>query len=357
MAAYILRRLLATIPVMAVVAVFVFFLLRLAPGDPAAIIAGEDATAEGIAAVRAKLGLDRPVLEQFAVWLFGLAQGDLGTSIFSNLPVTRLIAQRIEPTLALTVSTLLVAVCLAIPIGVLAAWKARTWIDRAVMVFVVMGFSMPAFLVGYVLIYIFAIRLGWLPVQGYRPLTEGFLPFAEGLVLPSLTLGIAYMALIARITRASMLEVLSQDYIRTANSKGLDTQARADGARAQERLGADRHRHRHRHRAPHLGRRHHRDSVQHPGPRPADRGCGPQARLPDRAGAHHRVRRRQGSGQPSDRPVLRPPRPAHQVLAVSVVAQELTVAPSPSLSLRGLKDAIRRNPTIFVGADAARARW
>ena len=223
MTGYILRRLLATIPVMAVVAVFVFFLLRLAPGDPAAIIAGEDATAEGIAAVRAKLGLDRPVLEQFAVWLFGLAQGDLGTSIFSNLPVTRLIAQRVEPTLALTVSTLLVAVCLAIPLGVLAAWKARTWIDRAAMVFVVMGFSMPAFLVGYVLIYIFAIRLGWLPVQGYRPLTDGILPFAEGLVLPSLTLGIAYMALIARITRASMLEVLSQDYIRTANSKGLDT--------------------------------------------------------------------------------------------------------------------------------------
>jgi peptide/nickel transport system permease protein len=224
MAAYVIRRLLATIPVMAVVAVFVFFLLRLAPGDPAAIIAGEDATAEGIAAVRAKLGLDRPVLEQFIVWLYGLVQGDFGTSIFSNLPVGRLIAQRIEPTLALTVSTLIVAVCVAIPIGVLAAWQARTWIDRAAMVFVVMGFSMPAFLVGYVLIYIFAIKLGWFPVQGYTPISQGFLPFAESLVLPSLTLGIAYMALIARITRASMLEVLSQDYIRTANSKGLETE-------------------------------------------------------------------------------------------------------------------------------------
>src|SRR3712207_1997831 len=131
MAAYVIRRLLATIPVMAVVAVFVFFLLRLAPGDPAAIIAGEDATSESIAAVRAKLGLDRPVLEQFIVWLYGLVQGDFGTSIFSNLPVGRLIAQRIEPTLALTVSTLIVAVCVAIPIGVLAAWQARTWIDRA----------------------------------------------------------------------------------------------------------------------------------------------------------------------------------------------------------------------------------
>ena len=222
MLAYVLRRLLATIPVMAVVAVFVFFLLRLAPGDPAAIIAGEDATSEAIAAIRAKLGLDRTVLEQFALWLYGLTQGDFGVSIFSNLPVTRLMAQRIEPTLALTVSTLLVAVCLAVPFGVLAAWKAHKWVDRVVMVFSVMGFALPGFLVGYVLIFIFAVKLGWLPVQGYRPLSQGFLPFVEGLILPSLTLGIAYMALIARITRASMLEVLSQDYIRTANSKGLE---------------------------------------------------------------------------------------------------------------------------------------
>jgi peptide/nickel transport system permease protein len=224
MTAYIIRRLLATIPVMIVVAVFVFFLLRLAPGDPAAIIAGEDATTEAIAAVRAKLGLDRPVLEQFVLWLAGLAQGDFGVSIFSNLPVTRLIAQRIEPTLALTVSTLVVAVLLAVPMGVLAAWKARGLLDRAVMLFAVMGFALPVFLVGYVLIFIFAIKLGWLPVQGYSPIREGVLPFLASLVLPSLALGTAYMALIARITRASMLEVLSQDYIRTANSKGLSTQ-------------------------------------------------------------------------------------------------------------------------------------
>jgi peptide/nickel transport system permease protein len=224
MTAYIIRRLLATIPVMTVVAVFVFFLLRLAPGDPAAIIAGEDATVEAIAAVRAKLGLDRPVLEQFVLWLAGLAQGDFGVSIFSNLPVTRLIAQRVEPTLALTVSTLVVAVSLAIPMGVLAAWKARGLLDRAVMAFAVMGFALPVFLVGYVLIFVFAIKLGWLPVQGYSPIREGVLPFLASLVLPSLALGTAYMALIARITRASMLEVLSQDYIRTANSKGLTTQ-------------------------------------------------------------------------------------------------------------------------------------
>jgi peptide/nickel transport system permease protein len=223
MIAYILRRLLATIPVMGVVAVFVFFLLRFAPGDPAAIIAGEDATVAQIAAIRAKLGLDRPVLEQFVIWVWGMLQGDFGTSIFSNMPVTRLIAQRVEPTLALTLSTLLVAVLLAIPLGVLAAARSRRLTDRLVMLFAVMGFACPVFLVGYVLIYIFAMKLGWLPVQGYVPISQGILPWAERLVLPSLALGITYMALIARITRASMLEVLAQDYIRTANSKGLAT--------------------------------------------------------------------------------------------------------------------------------------
>jgi peptide/nickel transport system permease protein len=221
--AYIVRRLLAVVPVMVTVAVFVFFLVRLAPGDPAAIIAGEDATEEAIEAVRAKLGLDRPMLEQFVIWVGRLLQGDLGMSIFSNLPVSHLIAQRLEPTVALTLSTLLVAICLAVPIGVVAAWKARKLADRVVMIFAVLGFALPGFLVAYVLIYLFAVKLNWLPVQGYRPLSEGFWPFVEGLILPSVTLGTTYMALIARITRASMLEVLSQDYIRTANSKGLAT--------------------------------------------------------------------------------------------------------------------------------------
>lgn len=221
MTAYIVRRLLAVVPVMVTVAVFVFFLVRLAPGDPAAIIAGEDATEEAIEAVRAKLGLDRPMLEQFVIWVGRLLQGDLGMSIFSNLPVSHLIAQRLEPTVALTLSTLLVAICLAVPIGVVAAWKARKLADRVVMIFAVLGFALPGFLVAYVLIYLFAVKLNWLPVQGYRPLSEGFWPFVEGLILPSVTLGTTYMALIARITRASMLEVLSQDYIRTARAKGL----------------------------------------------------------------------------------------------------------------------------------------
>ena len=223
MTAYIIRRLFATLPVMAVVTVFVFFLLRIAPGDPAAIIAGDDATAADIEAVRIKLGLNRPIVEQFVFWIWRLAQGDLGVSIFSDLPVERLIAQRVEPTVALTLSTLFVAVALAIPTGVIAAWQARKLADRAVMIFAVMGFAIPGFLAAYVLIWVFAVQLQWLPVQGYRPIAEGFWEFAEGLVLPSVALGITYMALIARITRASMLEVLSQDYIRTANSKGLAT--------------------------------------------------------------------------------------------------------------------------------------
>jgi len=223
MTAYIARRLFAVVPVMAVVALFVFFLLRIAPGDPAAIIAGDDATAESIAAVRAKLGLDRPMVEQFVVWVWGLVRGDLGVSIFSDLPVTRLIAQRLEPTVALTLATLFVSVSLAIPIGVVAAWKARTLVDRAVMAFAVLGFAMPGFVLAYALIYFFAVQLQLLPVQGYQPIANGLWPFAKSLILPSVALGVTYMALIARITRASMLEVLQQDYIRTANAKGLAT--------------------------------------------------------------------------------------------------------------------------------------
>ncbi len=224
MTAYLVRRLFATIPVMAVVAVFVFMLLRLAPGDPAALIAGDDATTADIEAIRAKLGLDLPIWEQFILWLANILQGDLGVSIFSNLPVTTLIAQRLEPTLMLMLATLFVAVTLAIPLGVLAAWKARTLIDRLVMVISVLGFAIPVFLDGYVLIYVFSIQLRWLPVQGYKPLADGLWPCIQTLILPAVALGTTYMALIARITRASMLDVLAQDYIRTANAKGLATQ-------------------------------------------------------------------------------------------------------------------------------------
>lgn len=223
MTAYIVRRLLATIPVMSVVAIFVFLLLRLAPGDPAALIAGDDATSAQIENIRQKLGLNLPIWEQLVIWLGSILQGDLGVSIFSNLPVTTLIAQRLEPTLMLMIATLTVAVSLAIPAGVIAAWKARTSVDRIIMLLSVLGFAIPVFLAGYILIYIFSIQLRWLPVQGYKPLSEGLWQNARGLILPAIALGTGYVALIARITRASMLEVLSHDYIRTANAKGLYT--------------------------------------------------------------------------------------------------------------------------------------
>jgi peptide/nickel transport system permease protein len=224
MFAYIVRRILATIPVMAVVAVFVFALLYLSPGDPAAIIAGDTATVDDIMRIRAKLGLDQPVYIQFGAWVWRLLQGDLGISIFTNLPVIKLIEQRVEPTVALTVSTLIVSVSAAIPMGVLAAWRAGTWIDRVVMVFAVLGFSVPVFVLAYVLIYVFAIWGDLLPVQGYVSITQGFWPFLSHIILPSMALGMIYAALIARITRASMLDVLAQDYIRTAQAKGLANQ-------------------------------------------------------------------------------------------------------------------------------------
>jgi peptide/nickel transport system permease protein len=221
MFAYIIRRILATIPVMAVVAIFVFALLYLSPGDPAAIIAGDTATVDDILRIRAKLGLDQPFYIQFGSWVWRLMQGDLGISIFTNLPVTKLIEQRLEPTVALTLATLVISVVVAIPMGVLAAWRAGSWIDRVVMVFAVFGFSVPVFVLAYLLIYVFAIWANLLPVQGYVSITVGVWPFLSHLILPSTALGMIYAALIARITRASMLDVLAQDYIRTAQAKGL----------------------------------------------------------------------------------------------------------------------------------------
>ena len=225
MLAYALRRILATIPVMLFVAFFVFSLLYLAPGDPAAIIAGDQATPAQIAAIRLNLGLDRPFLVRFGGWLWQVMHGNLGTSIFTSLPVSHMIAQRLEPTLSLMVLSTLIAITVAIPLGVLAAWKQGSWIDRLVMVLAVFGFSTPVFVVGYLLAYLFALKLGWLPVQGFHSLRHGFWPYLRTLILPSVALGLIYIALIARITRATMLEVLSQDYIRTARAKGVGNRA------------------------------------------------------------------------------------------------------------------------------------
>ena len=223
MLSYILRRLLGVIPVMVVVGVFVFSLLHLAPGDPAAIIAGDNATEANIARIRANLGLDRPLLEQFGKWTWATLQGDLGVSMFSNVPVTQLVEQRMGPTFSLAFTTMLVAVVIAITLGVLAAWKSGSLLDRAVMGLAVTGFSVPVFVVGYILVYFVALQWRWLPVQGYTPMSEGLWPWLRHLILPSFALGLAYVALIARITRASMLEVLAEDYIRTASAKGVAT--------------------------------------------------------------------------------------------------------------------------------------
>ncbi|NDE73080.1 MAG: ABC transporter permease [Betaproteobacteria bacterium] len=223
MLSYILRRLLGVIPVMAVVGVFVFSLLHLAPGDPAAIIAGDNATEANIARIRANLGLDRPLLEQFGKWTWATLQGDLGVSMFSNVPVTQLVEQRMGPTFSLAFTTMLVAVVIAITLGVLAAWKSGSLLDRAVMGLAVTGFSVPVFVVGYIMVYFIALQWRWLPVQGYTPMSEGLWPWLRHLILPSFALGLAYVALIARITRASMLEVLAEDYIRTASAKGVAT--------------------------------------------------------------------------------------------------------------------------------------
>ena len=217
----IARRLLATIPVMGVVAIAVFALLHATPGDPAVIIAGDYATGEDIARIRAKLGLDQPFLTQVGLWVGRIVRGDLGTSIFSGLPVTTLIGQRVGATAWLTLFAMLISVGIGVPLGVLAAWRKGAWIDRLVMIFAVSGFSIPTFWLGFILVYVFAISVGWLPVQGYIPITAGFWPFLSHLILPALTLSAVYMALIARMTRASMLGVLGEDYIRTAFAKGV----------------------------------------------------------------------------------------------------------------------------------------
>jgi peptide/nickel transport system permease protein len=221
MLVYVARRVIATIPVMAVVALFVFSLLYIAPGDPAAVIAGDQATPADVERIRQGLGLDRPFLIRFGEWAWQILHGDLGTSIFTNLPVTTLIAQRFEPTLSLMAITLIFAVAVAVPTGVLAAWKAGTFIDRLIMTFAVFGFSVPVFVIAYLLAFVFALELQWLPVQGYTPLSEGLWPWFQNLILPAIALGCVYIALIARVTRAAMLEVLQQDYIRTARAKGI----------------------------------------------------------------------------------------------------------------------------------------
>lgn len=221
MSEFIIRRLIGTLPVLAVVSVFVFLMLRLIPGDPAAVIAGDNASADQIELIREKLGLNEAIWSQFGIWFSNVLQGNFGESFFFKRSVADLILQRIEPTLALAVCTLLFAIAVAVPMGVLAAYRHGSLFDRIVMVLSVVGFSVPGFVVGYCMIYVFSISLNLLPVQGYVRLEDDVWASLRHLVLPSLTLSVGFIALISRMTRAAVIEVLREDYIRTARAKGL----------------------------------------------------------------------------------------------------------------------------------------
>jgi peptide/nickel transport system permease protein len=221
MLGYLIRRVLASIPVMGVVALFVFLLLRITPGDPAAILAGDNATPAQLDRIRTSLGLNEPLYLQFFTWVGKLLHGDLGVSLISNIPVLRLIGQRLEPSISIALSTIILSIVVAVPLGVIAAWKHGTWIDRFVMGLSVLGFSVPVFVIGYVLIQVFALDLRWLPVQGFHSIGSGFGPFLQRIILPTISLSFIYIALIARMTRAAMLDVLGEDYVRTARAKGI----------------------------------------------------------------------------------------------------------------------------------------
>lgn len=218
---FLVSRLIAIVPVLLVVVTFVFFLLRMTPGDPAAVIAGDSASPEQIEQIRHGLGLDQPLAQQFVLWLGKIARGDFGESFFFKKTVVELIGQRIEPTLSLAFCTIVLACVVSIPLGVLAAWRRGGWLDRMLMGFSTLGFSIPVFVLAYMLIWLIAIKLGWLPVQGYRRLSEGLGPWLRHLILPSITLSVIYIALIARVTRAAVADALLEDYVRTARAKGL----------------------------------------------------------------------------------------------------------------------------------------
>ena len=225
MGRYTLQRILAMFPVLIVVAIVTFSLIHITPGDPVSLMAGDLATPEQKEAIRKDMGLDRPIYQQLVIYFADLLRGDLGESIFNKFKVTTLISQRLEPTLFIAVFSQLVSIIIAIPLGILAAWKANTWVDRVVMVIAVLGLAIPSFWLGANLIWVFAVKLHWFPAFGYIPISEGVVPWIKSITLPSISVGFISAALIARMTRASMLEVLREDYVRTARAKGLGEQA------------------------------------------------------------------------------------------------------------------------------------
>jgi peptide/nickel transport system permease protein len=222
MARYILMRILSLLPVLAVVAVVDFIIIHLTPGDPAAVILGSDATDLDLARLREQLGLNFPIYIQFGRWLWDVLQGNLGWSIFMDMPVTQAIWQHLGPTVSLTVLAEVIAIAIAIPLGVMAAANRGTWIDQSFMSLALLGISIPSFWIGLNFILLFAVQLNWLPAAGYQPLSSGLVNHLKYLIMPAISLGIMQGALIARMTRSSLLEVLNENYIRTAEAKGLN---------------------------------------------------------------------------------------------------------------------------------------
>ena len=225
MRTYVLRRLLALVPVALVVATVAFTLIHLAPGDPASIIAGPDATADDVQRIERQLGLDAPLGVQLVRWYGSLARGDLGHSIFLRRPVTEAILDRVEPTLLLTLFAVVVSVLLGVPAGVLSARYHDTATDQAFMALALVGISIPSFLLGLVFVLVFGVWLGWFPVAGYSPLEYGWLRTLRSLVLPAFALGLVQSALIARIARSAMLDVLREQFITAGRAKGLSEPA------------------------------------------------------------------------------------------------------------------------------------
>lgn len=219
--AFFVRRFLEMAIVMWLVATLVFVVFRLLPGDPAALIVGADATAEQLASARSQLGLDRPALEQYVSWFGGVLQGDFGVVYATGTPVSDLLPAHLFRTLELAVASMGLAILIAVPFGVYAAVRAGSWTDQVVRAFAVTGFSLPAFVFALLLLQVFALRLGWFPVGGYTPWSEGLLPHLRSLTLPVLTVGLTMAGILVRFVYSSMLEVLRADYVRTARAKGL----------------------------------------------------------------------------------------------------------------------------------------
>jgi len=219
---YLARRILALVPVLAVVSIVIFMLIHLTPGDPAAAMLGDEASPEEIQALRESLGLNEPLIVQYWKWLTGVAHGDLGKSLFIKGSMAKILGERLVPTLQLTLYSVILAAAVSVPLGVLSALKRNTAVDQAVSALSIAGISLPSFLLGIAIMYVFAVKLRWIPSSGYRAISEfGLGEHLRYMIAPSISLGLIEAALMTRMTRSSMLEIINSDYIRMAKAKGV----------------------------------------------------------------------------------------------------------------------------------------